>query len=306
MDIDYMDRFWTFSDAGPLSAGVSVRLLSPQGTYPEGGFRDKDAAVIVTPDLCAVVTRFAGISVPDDYYSEIAFASPFDVRVLGAVMLAWTMKYGVPRLYPTTDAWSWPSEADLRDSISLERLANDFLSHLSRESIVVPTHHRPRALGGHPYELTREQIDYARVPGLFSAIDINDRLLIRGIGALLQANMLANYYEFFEQACMSLWVSMEASMHLIFRRLKGQGIPHPTAQDAGEYLDSVFENQGQSSGYFSDYYSDRIRTVHPSSSFGVYHLAPLAADDFYDLNESLVPLYDFIVSGNVREELRGY
>jgi hypothetical protein len=35
-------------------------------------------------------------------------------------------------------------------------------------------------------------------------------------------------------------------------------------------------------------------------------LAPLAADDFYDLNEMLVPAYDFIVTRNVREEFKGH
>jgi hypothetical protein len=141
---------------------------------------------------------------------------------------------------------------------------------------------------------------------IFGALDVNDRLLIRGLGALIQANMLACHFGFFEHACVSLWICMESSMHLILRHLKAIGNPNPTSHDAGTYLDAVFESKYPSSGYFVDFYSDRIRTLHPNSRYGVYPFVPLQADDFYELNESLVATYDFIVTGNVREELKGH
>ena len=246
--------------------------------------------------------------VPTDYYSEIAFASPFDVRALGALLLGWTANGGVPHFYPTTEFWAAPPDGiDLTDDSCLDRLLDKFRFHLKSDQCRIPHHHRPPLLGGSPYTLLPDDaIDHSRLDGIFNAIDVNDALLIRGLGGLLQANMLACYFEFFEQACMSLWVSMEASMHLIFRRLRVRGNPKPTASDAGVYLDEVFENQQPSEGYFDDFYSDRIKTVHPSSSYGVYHLAPLAADDFYELNEMLVPVYDFIVTGSVRREFKGH
>lgn len=303
-----LDRFWMSSDVGPLNAGLSVRLLSPQGRYPREGFRHSDAAIIIRPELSVVITRFAGIMVPKDYYSEIAFASPFDVRVLGTLLLGWTANAGVPHFYPTTEYRAAPSDGiDLTDGPCLERLLDEFRSNLMSDQSRIPHHHRPPLLGGSPYNfMPDDAIDHSRVGGIFNAVDVNDALLIRGLGGLIQANMLACYLEFFEQACMSLWISLEASMHPIFRRLKASGTPKPTAYDAGVYLDDVFENQQPSEGYFTDFYSGRIRTVHPSSSYGVYHMAPLAADDFYELNEMLVPVYDFIVTGNVREEFKGH
>ena len=303
-----LDRFWMSSDVGPLNAGISVRMLSPQGRYPRQGFRHTDAAIIVRPELSVVITRFAGVMVPKDYYSEIAFASPFDVRALGTLLLAWAANMGVPHFYPISEYWATPSDGiDLMDGPCLERLLERFGSKLMSDLSRTPPHHRPPLLGGSPYNLMPDDaIDHSRVGGIFNAVDVNDALLIRGLGGLIQANMLACYFEFFEQACMSLWISMEASMHLIFRRLKASGNPKPTACDAGVYLDDVFENQQPSEGYFTDFYSDRIRTVHPSSSYGVYHMAPLAADDFYELNEMLVPVYDLIVTGNVRGEFKGH
>jgi hypothetical protein len=137
-------------------------------------------------------------------------------------------------------------------------------------------------------------------------IDVGDHLLIRGLGALLKANMLGHHPEFLESACMSLWVAMEASLRIIQHKLREAGFERPTAKDAGAYIDRAFENKFESDGYFEDFYDDRIRTVHPESRFGVYPGAPLDADDFYDLHDMLAPLYDFLITGYVPEELKGH
>jgi hypothetical protein len=68
----------------PLEQGVTVRLLSPLGLYPTQGFRHREAAMILSQDVCAMLTAFKKIQVPEDYYSEIEFLSPFEVRVLRA------------------------------------------------------------------------------------------------------------------------------------------------------------------------------------------------------------------------------
>src|ERR1017187_6154329 len=75
-----LNCFWMNSLVGPVNSGISVRLLSPQGVYPHMGFVCSDAAVIIRSDISAVITRFSGIMVPEDYYSEVAFR-PFDPAV---------------------------------------------------------------------------------------------------------------------------------------------------------------------------------------------------------------------------------
>jgi len=99
---------------------------------------------------------------------------------------------------------------------------------------------------------------------------------------------------------------MEASLRIIQRKLREAGVENPTAKHAGAFVDRAFENRFESDGYFEDFYDDRIKTVHPESRFGVYPAAPLDADDFYDLHDMLVPLYDFLISGYVPEELKGH
>jgi hypothetical protein len=113
--------------------------------------------------------------------------------------------------------------------------------------------------------------------------------------------MLGQFPEFLENACMSLWVAMDASMHMILRELKESGVESPTSKDAGRFLDNAF-NWSDSGGYFSDYYEGRIKTIHPNSRFGIYPSAPLSADDFYDLNASLLLVYDFLLTDHIPEE----
>jgi len=286
-----------------LRKGISVRLLSPYGYYPREGFRHHDAAIVIRPDFAVVVTIVEDIVFPEDFYSEIAFASPFEIRALSGLLLA--SREVVPRLYPTEQPLHLGipgPESDLTDGPFLDSLVDKFVASFRRNQLLLKRPPYPSGVvNGQPYGfMLNDAVDHKRSKAILEAIDVSDNLLIRGLGSFIQANMLACHQEFLEQACMSLWVCVEASMYLIFRRLEAEGQPDPTTRDAGEYIDRVFGNKQPSSGYFGDFYSDRIKTLHPRSRFGEYPLAPLAADDFYDLNEQLLGLYDFIVTDNVR------
>src|SRR5260370_488944 len=61
--------------------GVLVRLLSPLGDYPIGTINHRAAAMVIRPDLSAMITTFKGIEEPEDYYSEIEYLSPFEIRI---------------------------------------------------------------------------------------------------------------------------------------------------------------------------------------------------------------------------------
>ena len=76
-------------------------------------------------------------------------------------------------------------------------------------------------------------------------------------------------------------------------------------EDAGEFLDDAFDSQYASDGYFTDFYEERIKTLHPQSRFGVFPAAPLFADEYSQLNSSLETLYDFLLTGHVYREWRG-
>ena len=103
---------------------------------------------------------------------------------------------------------------------------------------------------------------------------------------------------------MSLYVAMEASLHIILRRL-GETMQNPSNRDASKYLGEVFESRYVPERYFESYYEDRIAAIHPSSRRGVFPDAPLAADDYFDLYDQMCSLYDFLLTGTVREQYKG-
>ncbi len=111
----------------PLEERVVVRLLSPLGDYPTEGFRRREAAMVVSPDICAILTAFGKIQLPEDYYSEIEFLSPFEIRLLASVMLSRVPDSGSICLYPTHVAMERPDgRVDLSEIGALDELMTEF------------------------------------------------------------------------------------------------------------------------------------------------------------------------------------
>jgi hypothetical protein len=291
----------------PLEQGVTVRLLSPLGVYPIEGFRHREAAMVLSHDACAILTAFKKIQVPEDYYSEIEFLSPFEVRVLASVILSRVPDSGSICLYPTLLAMERPDAGfDLSDMQALDRLMSEFRTFIQGERQYRELR-SPPLIGGRAYSFNEYAgLRYAHQREIFDAIDVSDHLMTRGLGALIRAFMLFSFSEFTESAGMALWVSMEASFEMVKGILRSQGTERPTAQDAGDFVDNVFGNQFASEGYFPDYYEDRIKTVHPASRYGVFPGAGLAHDDVWELGIDLIHLYDFLVTGHVPDELKGH
>ena len=290
----------------PITKGVSIRLLSPLANYPLGEFRNPEAAIVVKPDLIVMVTTFAAVETPDDYVSETELLSPFEVRLLATILLSRCIDSERFNLYPTESELRRPyTGVDLSDSTTINELFDEFKAFLHGEPPYLDIH-RPPLLGGRSYHFAEDsRLEHGRHATIFGSIEVTDHLMIRGLGALIKANMLGLFWEFTENACMSLWIAMEASLKILQRKLREAGVKDPSPHDAGHYLDTAFESQSASGGYFVDFYEDRVKTIHPASRFGVYPAAPLAADDFYELRGQLWPLYDFLLTGFVPQELKG-
>jgi len=276
--------------------------LSPIVDYPPGEFRNPEGSIIATPDFMAMVATFGEVEAPEDHHSETEFLSPFEVRLLATILLSWNTDSGMFGLYPVMTELRRPYVGlDLSNPKVLDGLAGEFRAFLEKDPPLAEIH-RPPCLGGRAYRFNEySELRYDRQREILGAIDVRDHLAIRGLGAMIRANMLAQFSEFLENACMSLWIAMDASMHLILRELKESGIDAPTPKDAARFLDDAF-NWSDSNGYFADYYEGRIKTIHPESKFGVYPAAPLDADDFYDLNASLLLVYDFLLTDHIPDE----
>lgn len=286
--------------------GVLVRLLSPLGDYPLGTINHRAAAMVIRPDVSAMITTFEAIDEPEDYYSEIDFLSPFEIRSLASVLLSLRSDLNYLGLYPAPYAMERRYVGiDLSDTATVNKLMDEFAAFLQRVPMDGAKAHRPLLIGGLPYSYDDgSRLEHERQPKIFNCIDVSDHLLIRGLGALIRAIMLEHFTEFLENSAMSLYVAMEASMEIVKEMLRAEGNENPTARDAGSFLDRIFGCEFEAEGYFEDYYEDRIKIIHPASRFGLFPGAGLGVDDVYFLRRDLIHLYDFLVTGNVKEDMK--
>jgi hypothetical protein len=78
--------------------------------------------------------------------------------------------------------------------------------------------------------------------------------------------------------------------------LRERGLQNPSALDAGALIDEIdgFDPHLSTMSYFEEFYEARIKTMHPSSRFGIFPVAPLEADDFYFLRRGLIEVYHWL------------
>ena len=295
-----------FSQASRDDEGVLVRLLSPLGDYPLGTVNQRAAAMVVRPDVCAMITTFKLSDEPEDYYSEVDYLSPFEIRSLASILLSLRGDLNYLGLYPAPYAMKRHYLGiDLSEVATVKKLMDEFTSFLQCVPMDGATVHRPPLLGGLPYSFDDgSRLEHERQREIFDRIDVSDHLLIRGLGALIRAIMLEHFTEFLENSAMALYVAMEASMEIVKEALCAEGNENPSAKDAGRFLDRFFGCASAAEGYFEDYYVDRIKVIHPASQFGVFPGAGLAVDDIYFLRRDLIHLYDFLVTGNVKDDMK--
>jgi hypothetical protein len=286
--------------------GVLVRLLSPLGDYPIGTVNHNEAAMVIRPDLSAMITSFKKIEEPEDYYSEIDYLSPFETRSLASILLSLRGDLNYLGLYPAPYAMEIRDiGVDLSDVDTVKKLMDEFAEFVKRVPFFNNEIHKPPLIGGKPYSYDDgSRLEHERQPEIFRSIDVCDHLLIRGLGALIRAIMLEHFTEFFENSAMSLYVAMEASMEIVKEMLHADGNEKPTAKEAGRFLDRIFGCEYEAEGYFEAEWEDRIKIIHPASDFGVFPGAPIGVDDVYFLRRVLIHLYDFLVTGNVKEEMK--
>jgi hypothetical protein len=284
-----------------LTSGVSVRLLSPLGIYPSRmGFRRSDAAIVVQRNLMALITKFRPIVPPEAYYfSEVETLSAFEVRILGAILLCRSRYSGGFATYPTDFEYRTPDYClDLSVAATLSSLIaklRDQLKSQECEGI-----HQSLCASGRQYEINQyATLSRKRFDRLLGGIDVGDHLLIRGLGALIKAGMLSRHDQFIEQACMSLWISLDATFQLFRREMASKGHPDASAIDVGNYLENLLGYLPSGQRYFADFYVERVKTMHPESRFGVYPAAPLCADEYSQLLGSLIPTYEYLITARI-------
>lgn len=288
---------------------VIVRAFSPIGLYPN--FKKK------TQDL--VFDEFNGVlfsavrslfTYESEFYSEVTWLSPSEIRFLGALILSVEEGMGMIIPYPL-NLCGWLRNKEFRD--------------LRSENYLKLTTGLFKILEDHPnfneeYQMQPFFRDYAPLPGhtlikeyqynkhasldhfnnVYDAFDIRNQLLFRGISTLIKANMLARHGAFLEEAILTLYVSLEASYQLVKRKIqKEKGGEAVSDADFQNFFLEMNPNQLTVPGYFKEYYEDRIQNIHPKSRFGLTPIALMSVDDFFFLFKDLVCIYHFLLTGQV-------
>lgn len=278
------------------SKQVRVRICSPLGFYPPHSIKIPGARLLVEEDIIVSAVQVepaATHRIGIEHFSDLEFLALEETRFLAAIALAVHPDDGMIYTYPLTEHVDVAFGFDDHALIEVARQHVALSSEPERLRLgTVP----PPAGGGPAYERREVGLDVARVLDVVTAMRLSDHLLMRGLGALLRADMCWRHQEIAEAAVIQLYIALEASFQAILRALREDGLPNPSALDAGAFIDKVF-NPGMDTGsYFEDYYEGRIKTMHPSSRFGVFAFAPLEADDYYFLRHGMVEVYHWLIT----------
>lgn len=285
-------------DDGRVRKGTLVRALAPVGIYWRAGFIAPDALYSPDETLVYIATHFDESLHEGDYYTEFDDPTLEEVRLLAALSLPIGWDGGVVSLYPHYPELRIPSFLDLTDPKVDEelrvRLAEVQLGHRGLWHADPPA---PPLHGVQAYDFRNSTTPFELQKQIFSKIKLDDHLLLRGLSAWLKAGMLRHHRPFAVEALFSMYVSLDASFSLVCRELRKRGVTNPSAVDAGRFLDEAEGREPEGMPYFGEFYSDRIRLMHPENRFGLTPYPPAMNDDLAHLNQALREVYRLLLLG---------
>jgi hypothetical protein len=280
-----------------IRRGIIVRPMSPFGTYWSQAAVLSSAAYIVREDLIFSACHFDQDAHEDDYYTEHDEPTPEETRLLASLALSIGPDRGFMAQYPDFASL----RLDDHRQLDHPNVIIDIEQQL-REALAASNKSRPRTSAPLPpasYDHFHWPLPQAVFHEIYANIDAMDHLLIRGLATWLKSSMLYSHSSFGEEANYPLWISLDASLAIIFEALRAAGNPNPTALDAGNFIHDAFGEQRTGLKYFEEFYEDRIMTMHPQNRFGTFAFAPIGHDDFYWLHNGLRDVYRYIILGKV-------
>lgn len=276
----------------PVASGFHIRLMSPLGVYPDRSIILADAAFIVSPELCFSMVRI----VKEDWgFSEVDSLAPLDIPLFGGLILSGA---GYPYPFSGVTLESETHEALTPGCIAecrqhLLTALEEQKAHEGPAAIV----HRPPILGGRAYDL----YDYGglteRARDCIALLDNASPVMLRGVASLIKAQMAWRHGEFADAACIYLWIALDAAHSLTLQKLRESGVQNPTSKDASDHFDEIAGFETPWVKFFEEDYENRIRAIHPDNRFGAEARPQFLADDFYELNELLIPYFRYLVTG---------
>ncbi len=288
-----------------------IMLFKPIGLYPKGCLFTPNSFFSADEDLVFSVTYSCSWKALDEdiAYSEFDWASPEELRTLGAILLSEKIGDALVRFYPVT------RYSPRIDSEYLDLSSRDTVSAVKELLIEKSNKPRPRSgddvisecVGGKYQLVSPDRYNLDRLQIFWSKLSVSNYVLMRGITSLIKADMLSCYSEFWEEAIIVAYIALESSFHLVCRELKSKGVLEPTANNAARWL---YENFDKPFGlpeptiekYFQEFYEDRIKVLHPSSRYGEAPFSPIIHDDYTHLRRSLREVFSYITAGEHGED----
>lgn len=286
---------------------ITLRSLTTFSLLPTSSIMTTNASLYIGEQLSFSATRAEEES---DYY-ELAWCDAEEIALLSSIIVGIHPDHGKAFLFPAR----WPfyledNGEDLSDPNLLAKidvtLKKEIAARFASGRDPNSWEELPPFLKNRPYEFNAILSSTKYHLYLFEHIKPDDTLLIRGLSHLLKSGMLRCMGRtFVDTACLEIYVALEATLQIILNRLQLAGNQNPTNRDASNYLLTAFNEPATSERYYSEYYDDRIKAIHPNSRFGAAKFTPLYVDDLFMLYNDLLRTYEFLIAG-VPHGYKGY
>ena len=304
--------FLTWEQRRNRPDGVEYRVMvfEPKGRYPRGTWHVPDGFFHADGEIAfSVVFGDSWHALdPDVPFSEFAWASPQELRLIVSLMLCEIMDstrmtlYPIVRFGPLIDAVN----LDLHSDETVAKVRSLLLHHAAQRPSMRNEFSRladlRRTRDG--YELIDpSNFAFDRRNEFWDALTTPNYVLLRGVYALMKSDMLCCHYEFSEEAVVSLHIALDASFSLVLRQLQREGVQSPTAHNAAlwihEHFDVDFGHDPPdlADKYFGEFYEQRIMTLHPPSRFGDLPYCPTMHDDICFLRPWLREIFAYLLTG---------
>lgn len=283
-------------EKGYDDALYTVRLLSPDGHYPKQSFCDGvDAVLGVDEDLVwSAVHQFQQI----DLYPEGATSrlTPGEVMFYSALSLAEAhpLQHGRLGIFVAGEA------VDVRfdglngsESALLERsraIAKRLASAPATRWSVIPSVEQKPSFSERCYEDETRRLLEAMT---------TDRLLLRGLYKFLMAAELRRFPHFLEESALSAFISREAALELLRRKLSEASGGRLNKDDVFEHIRQVFPTGEPFVGVLQTDWEARVLMVHPVSKFGEYWSPPVTTEECFDALYSVIHLFRYLLIDEV-------
>ncbi|GAA0888305.1 hypothetical protein GCM10009121_11860 [Rhodanobacter soli] len=285
--------------------GYNVTIFNTLGQYPEGTHMVPGGVFHADPELVFSVVWGGSWQRLDAElpYSELRGLSPDCLRLVAALMLCERRGERRCNFYPETEH---------RRRLDTRRLRLDRAEVVGeiRQFLLEDLSNCTDSQGGRlPYKPSRKydlfdpsQLLLDRLLEFWEAFNPPDYLVLRGMHALMKADMLACHREFQEEATIACFIALDASFSKIQQELVNDGARNPSAHDVAKWVHAHFNEAfgiatpGPEDKYFGDLYEQRVMTLHPSSRYGETPVAPILYGDYMWLRRDLREVFAYLIT----------